>query len=301
VLALSPAGARPDATPAQIQHAATLGLADTANLLVAGLSQVAARQAGVAPHSEDDEALAQCVAAALFAARQDVVALAAPLAPDLRHATLAIIEEIGRSQGMAASIAPAVGASDVPEDVEAQARGLILAGHAPPTAWRPFITKLGFSRSDIANTTPLANLTVLQTLNLDGRHASHRPVATAGLTGLQTLDLTGTDVTAWAAPRLGIALVTFMAAGGLSRPGKNRSWCSMINAAWQFERQAPSIGSHSQRVCHVPATTLPPGYPRDPAADAAAGAREETRKSQPAEVLLVGDLQPQGRHSSAPD
>ena len=100
----------------------------------------------------------------------------------------------------------------VPEDVEEQARELILRGVAPPAHWRPFVRTLDFRRSSIvrdfhigrtaledfvrseaefADAAPLAGLTALTTLDLsDTRVDNAAPLAR--LTGLRSLHLSGT-------------------------------------------------------------------------------------------------------------
>ncbi len=104
---------------------------------------------------------------------------------------------------------------DIPEDVEDQAREMILRGQTPPEAWVPHIRELDFETNDLIDLTLLSGLTVLQWLDL-----SHTPVTdltpltgltalrwlrfswtkvtdlapVAGLTALQSLDLFGTQV-----------------------------------------------------------------------------------------------------------
>ena len=81
----------------------------------------------------------------------------------------------------------------VPDDVEKQARAMILDGRAPPVAWRPFIRGLDFTGTSLDSLAPLAGLSGLRTLSLTGT-----PVADlaplAGLSGLRTLSLNGTPV-----------------------------------------------------------------------------------------------------------
>jgi hypothetical protein len=70
---------------------------------------------------------------------------------------------------------------------------MILAGRAPPAAWRPWIERLDFDDASLADLGPLVGLTALWQLHLNGTQVSDlRPLA--GLTALQWLTLSGTQV-----------------------------------------------------------------------------------------------------------
>jgi len=75
-----------------------------------------------------------------------------------------------------------------------EAKRLILGGSAPPAAWQPFITELQFTQKDsLSDLTPLAKLSALQRLSLDGTQVSNiQPLI--GLTALRSLDLDNTQV-----------------------------------------------------------------------------------------------------------
>lgn len=60
----------------------------------------------------------------------------------------------------------------IPEDFTEQAQEMILAGTKPPAHWVPRITDLNFYRTDLADLTPLAGLTALQTLGCTGTRVS---------------------------------------------------------------------------------------------------------------------------------
>jgi hypothetical protein len=82
-----------------------------------------------------------------------------------------------------------------PPDFDGDAvRKMILRGEAPPVAWRPFVTQLNFSFTQIADLSPLVGLTSLQVLSLDNtRITDFTPLA--GLTSLQKLSLDNTGIT----------------------------------------------------------------------------------------------------------
>jgi hypothetical protein len=54
-----------------------------------------------------------------------------------------------------------------PDNIEWQARAMILEGHAPPAAWRPFIHTLHFDRTALDNLELLVGLTALEALDVD--------------------------------------------------------------------------------------------------------------------------------------
>ena len=98
-----------------------------------------------------------------------------------RHGTL----------GAPAIVAPAE--PPVPENVEEQARDMILAGRRPPIAWRPFIRSLNFRKTELASLEPLSDLTTLTDLVLWKTKIRDISIL-AGLTGLQSLDMTATQL-----------------------------------------------------------------------------------------------------------
>jgi Leucine-rich repeat (LRR) protein len=159
--------------------------------------------------------LVQRAGALLAAAETQVEKFAATLPAYLRHALLGIVKEGKLVADGSSAIIPSTPRQDVPDDVEEQAKAMILDGRAPPDAWRPFIRRLDFAGtslhrldllSDLAalqnlnlrgtkvsDVSPLAALTALQSLNLRG--ARVRDVSPlSGLTALQSLDLTGAQV-----------------------------------------------------------------------------------------------------------
>ena len=73
-------------------------------------------------------------------------------------------------------------------------RELILAGKEIPSVWVPLVTELVLLSSGLTDATPLAGLTALQYLDLSGTQVSDA-TPLAGLTALEELDLTGTRVT----------------------------------------------------------------------------------------------------------
>ena len=100
-------------------------------------------------------------------------AFAATRSANLRQALLAPTKETQRQDepGPVAILAP--GDPPVPDDVEEQARAMILAGQAPPAAWRPFIRRLSFNGEiTLRDVAPLAGLIALQTLDLTGTRVS---------------------------------------------------------------------------------------------------------------------------------
>ena len=83
---------------------------------------------------------------------------------------------------------------DPPDDFDLdEARRLILAGTAPPPAWRPHLVELDFTLEQLSDLTPLSGLTALQTLHLMRTQVSSL-TPLAGLTALQRLVLWGTQV-----------------------------------------------------------------------------------------------------------
>lgn len=72
-------------------------------------------------------------------------------------------------------------------------REMILAGHTPPAAWRPWIEELDFGGSFLTYLGPLASLTTLHSLDLSYTQVSDLDPL-ADLTTLQQLNLNGTQV-----------------------------------------------------------------------------------------------------------
>lgn len=85
--------------------------------------------------------------------------------------------------------------ADLPADIEAEAKSLILAGRKPPTAWRPYIRKLDFSwnRLTTENLAMIGELTHLQHLNLTGTGIDDVS-ALASLSALRHLNISNTRV-----------------------------------------------------------------------------------------------------------
>ena len=123
-----------------------------------------------------------------------VEAFAATLPADLRQALLALTREGRQVDAPTPTALPVKVDPLVPEDVEKQAQRMILAGHAPPEAWRPFILSLSFfGEKALTDVAPLAGLIALQTLYLNDTQVSDfAPLA--GLIALQDLYLAGTQV-----------------------------------------------------------------------------------------------------------
>jgi Leucine-rich repeat (LRR) protein len=134
----------------------------------------------------------------LRAAERQVVDMANGLPEDLRQAFLELMAE---SHRLAAAdptdlpgLMPELSELPIPEDVEAQARDLILAGHAVPPHWVPAIRALNFGRTNLADATLLATLGNLQELSLNNTPVTDiAPLAALG--NLQALYLNNTPVT----------------------------------------------------------------------------------------------------------
>jgi hypothetical protein len=138
--------------------------------------------------------LVQRAGATLAATETAVEAFAATRSPDLRQALLALTREGGQVDAPTPTALPVKVDPLVPEDVQEQARRMILAGHAPPEAWRPFILHLNFiGETALTDMVPLAGLTALQNLLLTRTQVSD-VAPLAGLTALQNLLLTRTQV-----------------------------------------------------------------------------------------------------------
>jgi Leucine-rich repeat (LRR) protein len=133
----------------------------------------------------------------LAEAETQIEAFAAAMPHDLRQALRAIIDEEKRDR-LANSPVPMTlpdlpGSPPNPAEVEAQAKGVILSGQEPPSAWRPFIHQLDFRATKRENLRLLSNLTSLEFLDLRRTQISDvSPIK--GLTGLIHLDLARTPV-----------------------------------------------------------------------------------------------------------
>ena len=112
--------------------------------------------------------LVQRAGATLAAAEIAVEAFAATRSADLRQALLALTREGRQGDEPAPTAIAAKIDPQVPEDVEEQATHMILAGHAPPEAWRPFILHLHFiGETALTDVAPLAGLMALRLLHLN--------------------------------------------------------------------------------------------------------------------------------------
>ncbi|MBS7538771.1 leucine-rich repeat domain-containing protein [Ancylobacter lacus] len=187
------------------EKAGARAVASLTNLAVAGAGAVLG--GGVSP------LLAERARATLATAPAEVAALAESRPDDLKHALLFAVEEAARAgeieagagsqeeeRGAAApesEPAPEVEAAlpeSIPEDVEAQARAMILEGYAPPVAWRPFIKGLNFQGTELESLEPLAGLDALSWLTLS-QTAVTDLTPLAGLTAISLIDLPDTNVT----------------------------------------------------------------------------------------------------------
>ncbi|KPL50876.1 hypothetical protein ABB55_00405 [Prosthecomicrobium hirschii] len=136
---------------------------------------------------------AHCAPIADFAARHQ----------DIRRLIGGTIDMLSRKPVPAArTVLPDVstvdGSADTEEggeiDYEAEARTLILAGVAPPSAWAPHIRHLNLSGTGVTDLSPLSGLTALQRLDLRSTGVTDvSPLS--GLTTLEVLRLGNTHVT----------------------------------------------------------------------------------------------------------
>ena len=203
----------------QGQKAGSRAVGGATNLMIAMAGAVARSQ----PHSVGQPAtrslLAQRAESALAAAQSQVEQLAATRSEDVRQALWGLVNDLSSANFAKTEITTSGFEIDVNEvfvNIEEQAKGMILAGHAPPMVWSPFILELDFSterqpldlgllasltalqtlrlaRTQVSDMTPLASLTTLQTLDLEGTQVSD-VTPLAGLTALQMLHLGGTPV-----------------------------------------------------------------------------------------------------------
>ena len=116
--------------------------------------------------------------------------------PDLTVRVDRILAE-PETQGLVAlqpqDVRDALATPDIPDDVEAQARALILEGRAPPNLLRPHIRGLGFPSGSQVDLDLLSALTALEFLDLSGTQVSDVSALSA-LTALESLNLYGTQV-----------------------------------------------------------------------------------------------------------
>ncbi len=192
------------------QKARNRAVGGATNLLLAAAGMVAAFLSGaVASDFSTRSLLVQRLGATLAAAEAQVEAFAATVPADLRQALLALVHEGRRLDPPAPAIVPAPPEPPVPDDVAAQARAMILAGHAPPEAWRPFITKLDLAgEKNFTRLAPLTGLTNLKILDLRNTQVSDA-APLAGLTNLQILYLRNTRVSD-AAPLAGLTNLQYL-------------------------------------------------------------------------------------------
>ena len=183
-----------DASDYQGQKAGNRAVASSKNLMFATSGTFAAFLSGaVASDFATRSLLVQRAGATLAAAEAEVEAFAATLPGDLRQALRTLVSEGLHLNAAIPEVIPPPPSPPVPDDVEAQARAMILDGRMPPAALRPLIRQLTFYADALDNLSPLAGLTNLQDLGLTGTQVSD-VTPLAGLTNLQHLVLTGTQV-----------------------------------------------------------------------------------------------------------
>jgi hypothetical protein len=185
---------------------------DTYNLILAISGLMAAALAGAAPQARTD--LARRAGATLADAQTQVAAFAAAQQPDLRQALQELAAQ-GRRLEHAGPAVLAAAPQPVPEDVDGQARDMILQGEAPPAHWRPAIRWLDFDSTKLKDFSLLAELTALERIDAYSTEVTdlaplagllglrivwlhYTPVSDpsplAGLAGLQTLQLGHTRI-----------------------------------------------------------------------------------------------------------
>jgi len=143
----------------------------------------------VASDFAPNSALVQRAAATLAAAESDIEQLASTRPADLQHALRALVTE-SRRLGEPASAQPVLQPDPaIPDDVEQQARDMILAGHAPPPEWRAFVHRLDFSDTDLNDLRHFALLPALQSLDLTNTQVTD----TSALRHICDLEITGLD------------------------------------------------------------------------------------------------------------
>ena len=172
--------------------AGTRAVGHATNLLLAEAEVAAAARAetGVTG-ARTLSPVAERALATLAAAQAEITRISAAWPEALRFALRSLVQpaQLGEDIVAPPAILPAI-----PDDVERQARDLILAGQALPPAWQAYIQALDFFFTPLNSLDLLAGLTALQSLDLRNTQVSDlSPLA--GLTTLQRLDLRGTLVT----------------------------------------------------------------------------------------------------------
>jgi Leucine-rich repeat (LRR) protein len=182
-------------TDFQGQKAGNRAAGHVRNLLIYSGGLLATLLAGaVSSDLAPGSALAHRIARSFNAAEAQIEVFVATMPGDLAQALRGLANAGRDLDGLAPVRRTAEpGDPEPPDDVEAQAREMILRGLAPPSGWRPFIRTLSFMRTALNSLHPLAGLTALQSLDLDGTQVSD-VAPLAGLTALQTLDLRDTQV-----------------------------------------------------------------------------------------------------------
>jgi hypothetical protein len=163
------------------------------NLLLAVAGTVATFLSGaVASDFATRSLLVQRAGATLAAAESQIEAFAATLPNDLRHALVGLVKE-GQLLNRHFAVFPDSSSPLMPPDFEERARAMILAGRAPPAAWRSRIHRLNFNQTTLDNLSLLSGLTALRALSLRGTKVSDlSPLE--GLSALQDLNLISTPV-----------------------------------------------------------------------------------------------------------
>jgi hypothetical protein len=175
----------------QGQKANAWGVGGAQNLILATAEVMALFLSGALPSGAGSQSLlVERAAATLSEAGEQVEKFAETLPSDLGQALRELVKEAALSTQ---SSSPRATGESVPPDVEEQAATMILEGHSPPAAWRPFIRRLSFKGTNLSALDLLANLNALEELDL--RSTSVTDISPlAELSTLRTLDLRGTVV-----------------------------------------------------------------------------------------------------------
>jgi hypothetical protein len=129
-----------DATDFLGQKAGNRAVGGVQNLIVAVAGTVGMFLSGaVASDFATRSLLVQRAGDLLAAAETQVEKFAATLPADLRHALLGIVKEGKLVADGPSAIIPPTPRQDVPDDVEEQAKAMILDGRAPPDSWRAIV------------------------------------------------------------------------------------------------------------------------------------------------------------------
>ncbi|MCK2053800.1 leucine-rich repeat domain-containing protein [Methylobacterium sp. 37f] len=151
----------------QGQKAGTRAIGHAKNLLLAEAEVVATSLAQISEHQSPTQVvLVQRAIETLTIAASQVEAFSATLPPDLRQALRFLVEGGRQSAEMISADQLVEPLRAIPDDVEEQAKILILQGFAPPVDWRPFIREISFQGSNINNIELLSDLYALEKLNL---------------------------------------------------------------------------------------------------------------------------------------